>query len=360
MRLLARVFLLVGLSLGLTLPTAHAEVTAYTTPQGQAANTTVLHHTAADWQAGTFNSLRLEGNELVADGERGMYTSPELTVAPFDELIPSWNVQTPSGYAVLKVRVRVSGQWTDWYSFGRWSRDGDRYSLKGQKDAYGEVLTDTLRLKSKADGVQYHLSLIGPGTRASLVALNAADRSRGSLGLGTPGNPARWGQVLNVPQRSQMIYPGGGPVWCSPTSTAMIMAYLGTAVSVPTAAKGTYDRVYDGTGNWPFNTAYAAEQGYRAYITRLPSLATAEEFIARGQPLAVSIAWGRGQLSGAPLPTSTGHLMVLVGFDAKGNPVLNDPAAPSDSAVRRTYDRAQFEKLWLGHSGGLSYVIERR
>lgn len=49
--------------------------------------------------------------------------------------------------------------------------------------------------------------------------------------------------------------------------------------------------------------------------------------------------------------------MVLVGFDKAGNPVLNDPAAPSNDTVRRTYPRAAFEKLWLTHSGGLSYVI---
>jgi hypothetical protein len=69
------------------------------------------------------------------------------------------------------------------------------------------------------------------------------------------------------------------------------------------------------------------------------------------------LGWKVGELSGAPIPSSEGHLMVLVGFDAKGNPVMNDPAAPTDAGVRRTYPRAAFEKLWLTHSGGLSYVI---
>ena len=62
-------------------------------------------------------------------------------------------------------------------------------------------------------------------------------------------------------------------------------------------------------------------------------------------------------LPGAPLTFSDGHLMVLVGFDAGGNPVLNDPAAPTDAGVRRSYPRAAFERQWLTHSGGLSYVI---
>ncbi|WP_261663217.1 peptidase C39 family protein [Deinococcus sp. Marseille-Q6407] len=361
MRPLASGLLLLGLALGLALPTAQAEVITYTGAQARTAGQTVLHQTASDWQAGTLNSLRPEGDALVTEGERGMYTSPEIPLAPFDELVPSWNVQTgKGGYAVLKVRARLASGWTDWYSFGRWSRSGDRYSLKAQKDAHGEVLTDVLRLKGKATAVQYHLSLVGEGTRARLVALNTTDRAqRPRLGQ-QAGNPALWNRVIDVPQRSQMLYPDGGEVWCSPTSVSMILAYLGTSISVPEAAKGTYDRVYDGTGNWAFNAAYAGELGYRAYITRLPSLAAAEEFIARGQPLAVSLGWGRGELSGAPIPTSSGHLMVLVGFDAQGNPVLNDPAAPSNAAVRRSYPRAQFERLWLGHSGGLSYVIEKR
>jgi hypothetical protein len=46
-----------------------------------------------------------------------------------------------------------------------------------------------------------------------------------------------------------------------------------------------------------------------------------------------------------------------VGFDGQGNPIVNDPAALSDEEVQRTYLRAEFERLWLGNSGGTVYVI---
>ncbi len=355
MRAVVSRIVVAGVLLGAGVGPASAEVVTYTA-QARAVSQTMLHRSPSDWN-GTLSSMRLEGAALAPVGERGTYTSPELALAPFNELVPSWNVQTPGGgYAVLKVRAKLPGGWTDWYSFGRWSRDGDRYSLRQQRDAQGEVLTDTLRLKGKALAVQYQLTLVGENTRARLVALNTTDRSARPQAA-APGNPALWGRVLDVRPRSQMLY-SGGDVWCSPTSVSMILAYLGTNVSVPAAARGIFDRVYGGTGNWAFNAAYAGELGYSAYITRLPSLAAAEEFTARGQPLAVSLGWKRGELPGAPLPTSEGHLMVLVGFDAAGNPVLNDPAAPNDASVRRTYPRAQFERLWLGHSGGLSYVIE--
>jgi hypothetical protein len=126
---------------------------------------------------------------------------------------------------------------------------------------------------------------------------------------------------------------------------------------VRAAVAGVYDWVYRGHGNWPFNTGYAATHGLEAYVTRFSSLAQAEEWIAAGVPVVMSYAWRRGELAGAPLPSAAGHISVLVGFDAAGNPVVHDTAAASDGAVRRTYRRAQLEALWLNHSRGTVYLI---
>ncbi len=123
------------------------------------------------------------------------------------------------------------------------------------------------------------------------------------------------------------------------------------------AVEGVYDWIYDGYGNWPFNTAYAATKGMEAYVARFTRLAEVEKWVAAGVPVVVSYAWKKSDLTGAPIPSSSGHLAVIVGFDASGNPILNDPAAASDDEVQRTYDRAQFESLWLEHSGGTVYLI---
>jgi hypothetical protein len=48
---------------------------------------------------------------------------------------------------------------------------------------------------------------------------------------------------------------------------------------------------------------------------------------------------------------------VVVGFDAQGNPIVNDPASPQDDTVQRTYLRSEFEPLWLQASAGTVYLI---
>jgi hypothetical protein len=122
-------------------------------------------------------------------------------------------------------------------------------------------------------------------------------------------------------------------------------------------ARLTYDYRYRGTGNWPFNTAVGAGRVGDAFVTRLADLQQAERFLRAGIPLIVSIRFSRGELTGAPISASAGHLLVLSGLTADGNPIVMDPAAPSDSTVRRTYDRAQFERAWLRGSGGMAYVL---
>jgi hypothetical protein len=164
----------------------------------------------------------------------------------------------------------------------------------------------------------------------------------------------------------------GGEAWCSPTSTSMVLSYYDALPPrsayrfvpaghpdpwVDHAARRTYDAAYEGTGNWPFNTAYAASLAGHAFVTRLRSLREAETFIAAGIPLVASVSWSSGELTGAPVSASNGHLLVIAGFTTGGDPIVNDPAARSAAGVRRVYDRAQFENAWLPKSGGIVYVI---
>ena len=198
------------------------------------------------------------------------------------------------------------------------------------------------------------------------------------------------GITLPVPQYSQDIHSGqypqydnGGEAWCSPTSTSMVVAYWGKGPTkqqmswidpsyadpqVDQAARGTYDYDYQGAGNWPFNNAYAAEYGLDAHVTRLHSLNEAESYLRRGIPVVTSVSFMASELDGSGYSTS-GHLMVIVGFTKDGDVVANDPGSPNDPAVRHIYKRAQFETVWQrtqrinasggvsGGPGGVAYII---
>jgi hypothetical protein len=303
----------------------------------------------------------------------GEALSPVTTTSfGFFQAIASWNADTPGGsWIETQIRAQIGGRWTKFYNLGVWAADNStiqRHSVNQQGDADGTVAVDTLVLsaaKTPATAFQLKLRLFSTTGTAIPAVRNvslAFSMTPGKAGTLTPGNPALWNRTLDVPRCSQMVYPDGGEVWCSPTSTSMVLGYLEQdtgpcAPRVHAAVEGVFDWLYDGHGNWPFNTAYAATHGFEAYVARFSSMAQAEEWIAAGVPVVISYAWKKNTLDGAPIPSSNGHLAVLVGFDASGNPVVDDPAAASDDAVRRTYSRSQLESLWLEHSGGTVYLI---
>jgi hypothetical protein len=136
-----------------------------------------------------------------------------------------------------------------------------------------------------------------------------------------------------------------------------VMNQPGWDQPVPQVVTKVWDYVYDGGGNWTFNTAYAASNGLEAKVVRLKSLADAERWTAHRVPVIASIAYGEGELPGSPIPSSNGHLLVIRGFDENGDVLTNDPAGPSDDQVRITYPREAFEKAFLNHSNGTVYLI---
>ena len=318
----------------------------------------------------------------------GRWTSPWSTPGfSLTELIASWQASTP-GNSWVEVEVRgrrADGTLSSWDVLGRWAAGDahvDRATVNGQSDDLGSVATDTWRTSGVASW-QLRVNLMKAGARSpGLRAVGAmASRLPDVNGVATsrPGRAAR-GVVLDVPSYSQMVhsghYPrwgGGGQAWCSPTSTSMVLGHYGALPRprtyrwvpddhpqpwVDLAARRTFDHAYDGTGNWPFNTAYAAERtGGPAFVTRLKSLRQAERFIVKGIPLVASVSFGAGELDGAPISSTNGHLLVIVGFRQNGDVVVNDPAARTNAGVHRTYDRGQFEDVWLPTSGGLVYVI---
>ncbi len=370
----------------------------------------------ADFSAGTFDGttpttdgLRItdpagqrDYTDPFGDGstttyDYGTWTSPVVSPGfDFTELISSWNAATP-GDTWIEVSVRGTadtGATSKWYVLGRWAgsdQDIRRTSVSGQGDELATVLTDTLATRKDRTFANWQLRV--ELYRAAGTTGTPSVRSVGAMasqlpdGKKVPASPlgGAEGMVLDVPTYSQEThigqypeYDNGGEAWCSPTSTAMVVDYFGAGPTVEDypeghswvdpsyadpqvdhAARQVFDYTYDGAGNWPFNTAYAASRGLKGFVTRLRSLTEAEQFIKAGIPLVVSVSFKKGELDGAGYGTD-GHLMVIVGFADNGDVVVNDPAShliPSNDQVRTTYDREQFENVWIPHSGGVAYVI---
>ena len=327
--------------------------------------------------------------------ERGTWTSPWTTPGfAFTELVPSWEARTPVGtFVQVNVRGRsADGTLSSWDSLGRWSSHdaGFRRTSQGsQPDDLGTVATDTWKVAGLT-AWQVRVTLLREAGSTATPRLDAVgamvSRLPATADVATSEPGVARGTVLAVPTYSQMVheghYPqwgGGGQAWCSPTSLAMVLGYYRalppakqtswvgshSARVVDHLARMTYDYGYRGTGNWPFNTAYAATRVQQAFVTRFASLRDVEQLIAVGIPVISSISFRTGELRGAPIGGTNGHILVVVGFTESGDVVVNDPAADPGQGerVRRVYDRGQFEDVWLrrgtsaGGSGGLGYVV---
>jgi hypothetical protein len=316
----------------------------------------------------------------------GSWTSDWIPIAfAFDELVASWNAETPpTTWIKLEMQARGAGRDTKFYTMMTWASgdmDIHRTSTSGQKDADGDVTVDTFKRASTAaplDSFRLRVTLFqrtGSSATAAVRMLAAMVSApfKYEIPSAFDGNAIQ----LQVPTLSQEEhkgefpeYDGGGEAWCSPTSTAMVLGFHGAEPSsnevlafpgpnydephVAYAARYTYDWNYKGTGNWPTNVAYAARFGLEGFVTRLRSLNEAQLFLTASIPLVASIS---GELPGFLFGKTNGHLLVIRGIDPKGDVITNDPAAKTNQQVRKTYGRADFERVWLGGSGGIVYVI---
>ena len=284
------------------------------------------------------------------------FTSPVIT-APidWDELVVSWNV-LPGVHLKVEARAIYPSHSTQYYTMGLWSEDPAQFpreSVRRQRDEDGLVKMDTLVLSNVTRKVQLRLTAGGAGAQRTLkfVGLSFCNSTVPATVL--PPNRAAWGKVIEVPERRQGEYEGGGG-WCSPTSLSMDLAYWSEQLhrpelnhTVPETANAIADGLRGDTGNWPFNTAYAGSYpGMRAYVTRLDDVAELEDWIAVGIPVIISVSsYLTNDRTNGP---DNGHLIVCVGFTDKGDVVTNNPGVSVRKNVRarQVYAREKVANAW--------------
>lgn len=260
------------------------------------------------------------------------------------EIVPSWEAYTP-GDSSVAVYIKVGGRN---FAMGEWS-ETKRTSVNKQENENALVSTDTLILRQPVDEIQFMVEL-NPGSNGEKPELKHLFWTLS----GKAQNPERpWDQrvisPLSVPIRAQGDYPNPDKI-CSPTSLSMVLGYWAEKIDRPaldrdvvSTCSGVFDPGWDGTGNWSFNTAFAASlPGITGRVARLRGIAELENWLRAGVPVVCSVAYdflkGKPERSG-----KDGHLVVVVGVDPEGNLIFNDPGK---KPVRLTYMRSNFARAW--------------
>jgi len=293
---------------------------------------------------------RWDGNEWVSD---------PVPVAPCTGLILSWNVELPnwSGCS-FKVSVRRDGVWSAWTPMGEWgnvfpTRQPDGPIARDVDRAVWDGAADMLRVKARMfpnhDGEQPRLMRV-------VVACDVATDGAGDA-VSRPPHPER--MVQDAPFRSQMTEADDiARRLCGPTSLAMHLSVDYPDTRTSAVATLSFDAVHNVYGNWPHLAAVAGGRGYVAWVERNQWLSDVEARLLSGYGAILSLAYGEGELSGSPVPSTSGHLLVLRGWDDGGDPVCNDPAFSDSRGDGVVYPRAEFERAWREH-GGVTILLRR-
>jgi hypothetical protein len=92
-------------------------------------------------------------------------------------------------------------------------------------------------------------------------------------------------------------------------------------------------------------------EGLRAYVTRFSDVSELEGWIACNIPVGLSVDYDRLRGKGRG---PNGHLVVLVGFTAEGDPIINDPG--TSEHVRKVFPRKRLIDAWAS-SRNTVYLI---
>ena len=341
------------------------------TPPDKPRSSAIVHILPADFSGALTENLapaELPGGVFrVKDTSRAArLTSGVLTALfPFDQLAVSTGVLLPGGGALgAEACVKTPAGWSPWFSFGRYTREKGGASVKNQKNSFGKMDIDLLKLAKKASAFRYRLTIFPAAGAPAVIKLAAAAYTDSGAAYAPDFaiNKPAWFKPLKLqlPGYSQMVQRVTfARDICSPVSLAMAFCGLGRPTGPLEPAARVLDSAENIYGNWFFNTSYAGTEGFYAFLSRLNTLEEARTILAAGIQVIASVTFGPGELEHSPLEKTRGHLLVIKGFTAGGDVITNDPAAPAAKTVERVYDRAQFASAWLKNKYGTAYIVAR-
>lgn len=291
--------------------------------------------------------------------------SPLIEVAPFDHAVLSWNGDGDGNWC-LELRLRIDGSLTPYYALGE--IQGTRQSsatgkgMDTRTPATAESVTvdlDTLRLTDGKRATAFQVRATGEG---NLRMLAVAHYLGGDCHYtDRPATASVWGTTLAVAPRAQQEVeeePEIGGIVCSPTALSMALEYHGSVYRTIDVCRAALDHASGIYGNWPCNTGAAARllPGSWSAVVKMTGFDELEREIAKGRPVVLSHRWEREDLPNAPIPRSSGHLILVVGFTENGDVLVNDPAAPAAEG-RRLYRRRELFHTWQELGQGIVYLL---
>ena len=269
-------------------------------------------------------------------------------------LVPSFSLlgDTPCSFR-FELTALVGQAWTPWICT---TTIGSHVFPSESRSAALTVEIDMFRAATPVEAVRLRVRVHPAGALVHplLVTLSAAD-----LDSPLPPEPEKsQGGVgpLAVPARSQMEEAiEVCDRICSPTSVAMVLEYWGHPTSVSRLAAEIFHPGLDRYGVWPAAMAAAARRGVGGYLLRFPDWAAVSWCLAQGLPVVASIRYESGELQGAAIARTDGHLVVLTGEDLP-HVFVNDPAGRTRGEVARRYRRPDMYRVWL-ERGAVGYVF---
>jgi Peptidase_C39 like family/Secretion system C-terminal sorting domain len=303
-----------------------------------------------------------DGLVLSGDGKKFMLQSdrvdgsiiikPQYSASPFNWGLPSWNGTAPNDSGAFKIQMRFpSGTgWSSWLTVGFWK--ANIWTTYGSlSSGVSTVDYDNVTFSSYVSSWQFKIIMmrktaaIASPTISKLSFCVSDTRTTASQNYTTilADKPAQLFIPTTFIYQYSVDATIGGSI-CSPTSVSMILRSYNITVDPLQFARDTYDPYFGMYGIWPRVVQNASQYGVDGAVTQYRSWSQARDVLAKGGRISMSV--------GAPL--YTGHLIMLAGFNAAGDPIVHDPAR--SDGYSHVFSKSDLSHSWFD-KGGVAYTF---